>query len=154
MELVLPIGRHSLAFCWESSIMQGNGAHWRKVAATIWRHPQFLPILFDICSQVRIFSIPANVIIVSIVFIYRTRDAFIPCNGSRCTVNECRRDAARWGGLTCKMLLAKCTLAYIFRYICNDALSIHIFCFVKMNLLWSGLFISLLEWVLRGQNMS
>lgn len=101
VELVVPIGRHSLTFCWESSIMQGNGAHWRKVAATIWRHPQFLPNLFDICSAVRIFWIPANVIRVSIVFKYRSCDVFIPCDGSRCTVNECRRDAAaRWGGFT------------------------------------------------------
>jgi len=76
--------------------MQGNGAHWRKVAATIWRHPQFLPNLFDICSAVRIFWIPVKWVLCFNIALA----VFIPCDGSHYTVSECRRDAARWGGFT------------------------------------------------------
>lgn len=37
----------------------------RKVAATIWRHPHYLSLLFDICSPSRFLWILANVFTVS-----------------------------------------------------------------------------------------
>ncbi len=76
------------------------------------------------------FWIPANVIIVSIVFKYRTRDVFIPSNGSRCTVNECRRDAARSGGFTARPFSPN---AHSLSYSVNDCNVVHFF--VQMNLL-------------------
>lgn len=63
--------RHSLPFCWESSVMQGNRSHWGgEIAAAIWRQPQFLPSPSRIRSPAAALWIPCNAFKVSIPCAY------------------------------------------------------------------------------------